>query len=69
MFSEDKCGYRWGYHTELTKQKGSGMTGVVETQPGKLLVVYDCVVGDAPGGGRNFDNCEIRSRVFEVKKI
>ncbi|MHC4874331.1 MAG: sialidase family protein [Planctomycetota bacterium] len=69
MFSEDKCGYSWGWHTEVTKCKCSGMSGVVELEPGKIMVVYDCVTGDAPGAGRNFDNCEIRSRVFDVEKI
>lgn len=69
MFSEDKCGYSWGYHTAITECKGSAMMGLVEIEPGRLLVVYDCVTGDLPDGGRNFENCEIRSRIIEVERV
>lgn len=68
MFSEDKCGYAWGYHTAITECRGSAMTGVVELEPGKLLVVYDVVKGDLPEDGRNFDKCEIRSRIVKVER-
>jgi hypothetical protein len=66
VFSEDGCGYSWGYRTELGAWASSAMMGMAEIEPGKLLIVYDKRVGDLPGGGRNPDNCLIGSTTVTV---
>ena len=46
LLSSDGCGYRWDT-SEITMNAGgkvegcSGMTGIVETNPGRLLICYD----------------------------
>jgi hypothetical protein len=43
LFNEDGRGGSWSHATELFRGKGTRYSDVIEAEPGKLLVVYDCV--------------------------
>ena len=40
-FSPDGCGYNWNYATETYEGETTGYSGIVESKPGKLLLVSD----------------------------
>ena len=66
MLSEDGSGHAWGYHTEIAGGRSSGMMGMAEVAPGRLLIVYDDVIDDAPEAGRDADKCRIFATTIDV---
>jgi BNR repeat-like domain len=68
MFSEDGSGLQWGHHTEIASCQSSGMMGMAEIGPGKLLLVYDKVTGDSPDAKRNRENCCICATTVTVER-
>jgi hypothetical protein len=68
MFSEDGCGYSWGYRTQIGDWPSSAYMGIAEVAPGELLLIYDRC--RKPGGGRDPRQCWVGStRVFVRKRI
>jgi len=67
MFSEDGCGFGWGYRTRIGEWPSSTYMGVAEVAPGELLVVYDRADGD-PGAGRDPEKCYVGATTIRVKR-
>ena len=66
MFSEDGCGYSWGYRTEIGTWRSSTYMGIAEVAPGKLLLVYDQNESNEEGSGRDPKKCHIGSTTITV---
>jgi hypothetical protein len=67
MFSEDGCGYSWGYRTEIGDWPASAYMGITEISPNKLLLAYDRAA-NTPGAGRDPSKCYIGSTTVTVEK-
>lgn len=67
MFSEDGCGYSWGYRTEIGTWPSSTYMGITEVAPGKLLLAYDRTA-ETPGAGRDPRKCYIGGTTLTVEK-
>mgnify|MGYP006290640663 CR=1 FL=1 len=69
MFSEDGCGYSWGYRTVIGTWGSSAYTGITELSPGKLLLLYDGRKDDTPGAGRDPEKCYIGATTVTVNSV
>lgn len=68
MFSEDGCGFGWGYRTHIGDWSSSSYMGMAEISPGKLLVVYDRRKDSSPGAGRDPEKCYIGAITVTVER-
>ena len=68
MFSEDGSGHTWGDLTQIGDWRSSSYMAITEIEPGKLLVIYDKVLGDDPEGARDPACCHIGATTITVKK-
>ena len=66
MFSEDGCGYSWGYRTQIGAWRSSTYMGIAEIAPDKLLLVYDQNESNEEGSGRDPKKCFIGSTTITV---
>lgn len=69
MFSEDGCGYSWGYRTQIGDFRSSCYMGIIEVAPGELLVTYDQTESNAEGSGRDPKQCRIGSVLVRVRQF
>lgn len=67
MFSEDGCGYSWGYRQVLGTWRSSTYMGIAEVAPDELLVTYDCSESDV-GGSREPEKCYVGSTKLRVTR-
>jgi len=67
MFSEDGCGYAWGYRTQIGDWRSSTYMGIAEVAPDELLVIYDHNAAP-PEAGRAPEQCSIGSVRLRVKR-
>jgi len=65
MFSEDGCGFSWGYRTEIGDWPSSCYMGIAEVAPGELLLIYDRC--ESPEVGRDPKKCLIGSTTVRVQ--
>jgi hypothetical protein len=70
MFSEDGCGYGWGYRTCVGEWRSSTYMGIAEIAPGVLLLVYDRndEPTTRPGSGRDPEKCFVGCTTVRVQR-
>ncbi len=67
MFSEDGCGYSWGYRTAIGDWLSSCYMGIAEVDPGKLLLVYDRCDAGPNEDHRDPNKCHVGSTTLSVR--
>ena len=68
MFSEDGCGYAWGYHTVIGEWSSSTYMGITEIAPDTLLLAYDAKKSEDPALRRCDENCYIAATTLTVEQ-
>jgi len=68
MFSEEGCGYSWGYRTKIGDWQSSCYMAIAEVSPGELLLVYDHCESNEEGSGRDPEKCSIGGARIKVQR-